>query len=161
MSTTDVSGEASAAAPKVGGVDFKFEVTALPVQDVVRARDFYVGLGWRLDADFDLGDGVRLVQVTPPNSPASIQMASGPMGLTTGPLKGMILAVEDIEAARDELIGHGVDVSEIWHALPGQDPERGRDPEGRSYVSRAQFDDSEGNTWQLQEINERLPGREW
>jgi catechol 2,3-dioxygenase-like lactoylglutathione lyase family enzyme len=161
MSSTDVSGGTAANGAKVSGVDFKLEVAAIPVEDPVRARDFYVGLGWRLDADFDLGDGVRLVQVTPPNSPASIQFASGPRAVTRGPLTGLILAVTDIEAAREELVGHGVEVSEIWHALPGQDPQPGRDPDGASYVSRASFDDSEGNTWQLQEINDRLPGRTW
>jgi catechol 2,3-dioxygenase-like lactoylglutathione lyase family enzyme len=136
----------------------KFEVTTLPVADVDRAKAFYQRLGWRLDIDFKPTPDTRGVQFTPPGSPASIQFGQGTTSMA-GPLQGLLLVVEDIEAARDDLIARGVEVSEIWHSVPGQGPVPGLDPERRSYASRASFSDPDGNQWQLQEITERLPGR--
>jgi catechol 2,3-dioxygenase-like lactoylglutathione lyase family enzyme len=157
MSSTQVSSE-PAGASELSTVPLRLEVTRLPVADVDRAKAFYQRLGWRLDIDFKPTPDTRGVQFTPPGSPASIQFGEGQSKMT-GPVDGMILVVDDIEAARDELIGRGADVSEIWHQVPGQDRQPGVDPEGRSYVSRATFADPDGNTWQLQQITERLPGR--
>ncbi len=142
---------------EVGTMPFRFEVTTLPVADVDRAKDFYLKLGWRLDIDFNPLPGVRGVQFTPPGSPASIQFGSGGPKYE-GQLQKLYLVVDDIEAARDELIGRGVDVGEIWH-LDGNGPVLGLDPERMSYASRASFADPDGNTWMLQEITDRLPGR--
>jgi catechol 2,3-dioxygenase-like lactoylglutathione lyase family enzyme len=150
----DIATDASA----VAAVPMKFEVTTLPVADVDRAKAFYQGLGWRLDIDFKPTPDTRGVQFTPPGSPASIQFGEG-RAINTEPLQGLLLIVEDIEAAREDLISRGVDVSEIWHNVPGEGVAPGIDPERRSYFSRASFADPDGNTWQLQEITERLPGR--
>src|SRR4051812_44597667 len=136
----------------------QFEVTALPVADVDRAKAFYQRLGWRLDIDFKPTPDSRAVQFPPPGSPASIQFGEGSTTMTQ-PHDGMILVVDDIEAARDELVGRGAEVSEIWHVVPGKGKEPGVDPERRSYASRASFADPDGNQWQLQEVTERLPGR--
>ena len=136
-------------------VPMKFEVTPVPVTDFDRAKAFYQRLGWRLDIDLQFTEQVRAVQFTPPGSPASIQF--GRAG--AGPLQRLLLVVEDIEAARAELVERGIDVSEISHGAPGQPPEPGRDPEGRSYVSQASFSDPDGNQWVLQEVTERIPGR--
>ena len=143
-------------------VPLRFEVTVLAVTDVDRAKAFYEGLGWRLDADFPVDEGFRVVQLTPPGSPASIQFGIGLTTQAPGSSQALYLIVEDIEAARKELISHGAEVSEVWHGrglgpdghLPGPDPERG------SYRTFASFADPDGNTWLLQEITERLPGRE-
>jgi catechol 2,3-dioxygenase-like lactoylglutathione lyase family enzyme len=136
-------------------VPMRFEVTPIPVTDVDRAKDFYQRLGWRLDIDLQFTENLRAVQFTPPGSPASIQF--GPAGPT--PLQRLLLVVDDIEAARAEMVQRGIDVGEIWHAAPGQPPEPGRDPEGRSYSSQAVFTDPDGNQWVLQEVTERIPGR--
>ena len=159
MSITKTDPNTETDATATTGYSMAFEVTTLPVADVDRAKAFYESLGWRLDIDFKPSPDSRGVQFTPPGSPASIQFGEGPRALDSGPLQGMILLVDDIDAARDELIGRGAEVSEIWHQLPGQDPEPGLDPERRSYLSRASFADPDGNTWQLQEVTERLPGR--
>jgi catechol 2,3-dioxygenase-like lactoylglutathione lyase family enzyme len=145
------NGSASAVA------DAKFEVTTLPVADVDRAKAFYQSLGWRLDIDFEPAPGVRGVQFTPPGSPASIQF--GTSSTMKEPHQGLLLIVDDIVAARDDLIGRGVDVGEIWHLEIGKGPVPGLDPERNTYASRAFFSDPDGNQWQLQEITERLPGR--
>jgi catechol 2,3-dioxygenase-like lactoylglutathione lyase family enzyme len=157
MSSTQVSGEPTGAS-ELSTVPLRFEVTRLPVADVDRAKAFYQRLGWRLDIDFKPTPDTRGVQFTPPGSPASIQFGQGQSNMTE-PVDGMILVVDDIEAARDELISRGADVGEIWHQAPGQDRQPGVDPEGRSYLSRASFADPDGNTWQLQQITDRLPGR--
>jgi catechol 2,3-dioxygenase-like lactoylglutathione lyase family enzyme len=133
----------------------RFESTPIPVSDFDRAKAFYQRLGWRLDIDLRINEQIRAVQFTPPGSPASIQF--GPAG--AGPLQRLLLVVDDIEAARAELVGRGIDVGEIFHAAPGQPPQPGRDPEGRSYVSQASFSDPDGNVWFLQEVTERIPGR--
>jgi len=146
--------------PNVQTVDLKLEVVVIPVSDVDRAKRFYDGLGWRLDADFAVGDTFRVVQFTPPGSPSSIHFGTGLTSAAPGSASGLYLVVSDIEAARAELIDHGADVSEIIHrAGPGQPPLSGRDPERRSYRSYASFSDPDGNGWLLQEVTERLPGR--
>jgi catechol 2,3-dioxygenase-like lactoylglutathione lyase family enzyme len=139
-----------------GHVDTKLEVITIPVSDIERAKQFYEKLGWRLDADFK-GDGWRAVQLTPPGSPCSIHL--GDAG-TPGSAQGLFLVVDDIDAARGDLIGKGADVSEPFHfagirgpRLAGPDPERG------SYRSYAEFRDPDGNGWLLQEITTRFPGR--
>src|SRR3954471_6460788 len=114
-------------------VPMKFEVTPIPVSDFDRAKAFYQRLGWRLDIDLQFTEQVRSVQFTPPGSPASIQF--GPAGADR--LQHLLLIVDDIEAARGELVDRGIEVSEIFHALPGEAPQPGRDPDGRSYVSHA------------------------
>jgi catechol 2,3-dioxygenase-like lactoylglutathione lyase family enzyme len=159
MSDTQLSSDTAAGASAATGVAMRFEVTMLPVADVDRAKAFYQGLGWRLDIDFMPDPHTRVVQFTPPGSPASIHFGQGTTTMEPGSLEGMILVVEDIETARDELISRGADVSEIWHPDPEQGRAPGLDPERRSYASRATFADPDGNVWQLQEITERLPGR--
>jgi catechol 2,3-dioxygenase-like lactoylglutathione lyase family enzyme len=161
MSDTPLSTDAASETPAVAGVPMRFEVTVLAVADVDRAKAFYQRLGWRLDADFPIDENYRVVQFTPSGSPASIQFGTGLTTMTPGSVKDMYLIVDDIEAARDELISHGADVSEVWHGrglgteghLPGPDPER------RSYGSFASFSDPDGNSWLLQELTDRLPGR--
>lgn len=139
-------------------VPLAFEVTRLYVTDVDRAKSFYVGLGWRMDIDFTPAPGMRAVQITPPGSAASIQFGSGGAAMA-GPLQGMILVTDDIDAARADLNKRGADVSEVWHLEPGKGQVAGHDPNGTSYASRATFKDPDGNEWTLQEITERLPGR--
>ena len=134
----------------------KLEVVTLPVSDVDRAKGFYQGLGWRLDIDLVVSDEVRTVQFTPPHSQCSIQFGKGGTAAEPGSAAGLILVVTDIDAARDDLIGRGVDVSEVEERRPP-----GLDSPGRSYFARASFSDPDGNGWQLQEITTRLPGREW
>jgi catechol 2,3-dioxygenase-like lactoylglutathione lyase family enzyme len=158
MSITQLSNE-TAKASGVPAVTTKFEVTTLPVADVDRAKAFYQRLGWRLDIDFKPTPDTRGVQFTPPGSQASIQFGEGTTTMEPGSLQGLLLIVEDIEAAREDLIGRGVEVGEIWHIDPGKGRVPGLDPQRRSYFSRATFADPDGNTWVLQEITERLPGR--
>jgi catechol 2,3-dioxygenase-like lactoylglutathione lyase family enzyme len=143
----------------MSNTDVKFEVTTLPVADVDRAKAFYLGLGWRLDIDFMPDEHSRVVQFTPPGSQASIQFGSGRSTMAPGSLQGLMLVVEDIEATRADLLGRGVEVGEIWHLEVGTGRVPGLDPERRSYASRADFADPDGNSWILQEITQRLPGR--
>ena len=145
--------------PGDGTISTRFEVTTLPVTDVDRARAFYTRLGWRLDIDFEPAPDTRAVQFTPLGSQASIQFGSGPTAMKNGPLQGLLLIVDDIEAAREDLIGRGVEVSEIWHSEPGKGAVPGLDPKRQSYSSRATFADPDGNTWVLQEVTDRIPGR--
>jgi catechol 2,3-dioxygenase-like lactoylglutathione lyase family enzyme len=142
-------------------VDLKLEVLAIPVADVERAKRFYgETLGWRLDGDFVAGDEFRGLQYTPPGSACSIHFGKGITPAAPGSAKGLFLAVSDIVAARAELVDRGVNVSEVFHrAGPGKPPISGPNPERRSYSSFATFDDPDGNTWVLQEITTRLPGR--
>jgi catechol 2,3-dioxygenase-like lactoylglutathione lyase family enzyme len=147
-------------------VDMKLEVVVLPVADVDRARDFYAGLGWRQDAEFDDGQGFRVVQVTPPGSACSVIFGAGVTTATPGTAQDMMLVVTDIEAARTELIDHGVEVSDVFHDAGGvfhhagaQARVPGPDPERRSYNSFASFSDPDGNGWIVQELTTRLPGR--
>jgi catechol 2,3-dioxygenase-like lactoylglutathione lyase family enzyme len=141
-------------------LDMKLEVVAIPVSDVQRARHFYENLGWRLDADFAVGDTFRVVQFTPPGSPSSIHFGTGVTPAAPGSAQGLFLVVSDIEATRADLAARGAAVSEVFHrAGPGKPAVSGRDPEGRSYVSYATFSDPDGNGWLLQEVTDRLPGR--
>jgi catechol 2,3-dioxygenase-like lactoylglutathione lyase family enzyme len=141
-------------------VDFKLEAVVIPVSDVDRSKLFYSKLGWRLDADFAVGDSFRVVQFTPPGSPASVHFGKGLTSAAPGSAQNIYLIVSDIEAARAELIARGANVTEVFHrAGPGQPPLSGRDPSGRSYVSFASLSDPDGNSWLLQEITARLPGR--
>ena len=155
MSSTPMTIPSPPEGQDLATVPMRFEVTPIPVTDFDRAKAFYQRLGWRLDIDFRFSEQVRAVQFTPPGSPASIQFA--PAG--AGPLQRLLLVVEDIEAARAELVERGIEVGEIWHAAPGQPPEPGRDPQRRSYVSQAAFSDPDGNQWIVQEVTERIPGR--
>jgi catechol 2,3-dioxygenase-like lactoylglutathione lyase family enzyme len=142
--------------PKAG--EFRLEVITLPVSDVDRARSFYEGLGWRLDIDFEPAPGVRVVQLTPTGSGCSIAFGANFVKAEPGSVDRLEVAVHDIEAARDELVGRGVEVGEIYHMGEGG-PEPGPDPNRTSYNSYAEFKDPDGNGWVLQEIRERLPGR--
>jgi catechol 2,3-dioxygenase-like lactoylglutathione lyase family enzyme len=145
-------------------VDMKFEVAVLPVADPDRSKAFYQGLGWRLDIDLPIDEQHRVIQFTPPNSPASIQFGTGTTPMTPGSVRDLYLIVDDIEAARNELIRHGAEVSDVWHG-PGLDNvekrEPGRDPDHATYRSFAKFADPDGNSWLMQEITDRLPGRVW
>lgn len=140
-------------------IDMKLEVVVLPVADVDRAKRFYGDLGWRLDADFVVGDAFRAVQFTPPGSPCSIHFGKGITAAEPGSVGGLFLVVSDIEAARAELIDRGAKVSETFHKGVGEPTQSGRDPAGRTYASYATFKDPDGNTWLLQEVTVRLPGR--
>jgi catechol 2,3-dioxygenase-like lactoylglutathione lyase family enzyme len=159
MTTTDTYTPELTPQPGNGTIPTRFEVTTLPVADVDRAKAFYRGLGWRQDIDFMLAPDTRGVQFTPPGSQASIQFGSGPRAASSGPLTGLLLIVEDIEAAREDLVSRGVDVGEIFHTVPGQGVVPGVDPQHGSYASRAVFSDPDGNEWQLQEVGQRIPGR--
>ena len=155
--------------PEKAQVDMKLEVVVLGVSDVDRAKAFYENLGWRLDADFasDGGD-FRAVQMTPHNSGASIIFGKGVASAKPGSAGNLLLAVDDLDAARADLVARGVEVSEVFHYAGGplnnsvENPRvGGRDPEGRSYFSFASFEAPDGNGWLLQEVTTRLPGRVW
>jgi catechol 2,3-dioxygenase-like lactoylglutathione lyase family enzyme len=148
--------------------DMKLEAVVLGVSDVDRAKAFYQSLGWRLDIDFTVGDDFRGVQMTPHNSGASIIFGKGSTSAKPGSAGNLVLVVDDIDAARADIVARGVDVSEVFHYAGGPFNETGkgprvggRDPEGRSYFSFASFADPDGNGWLLQEVTTRLPGREW
>ena len=160
MTSTDQSNEQAGQTQSDLGVDMKLEVVTLPVSDVDRAKSFYQGLGWRLDADFVFGDDIRGVQFTPPHSACSISFGKGLTTAEPGSVQRLELVVADIESAREDLIRRGVEVSDVFHRdgarlLPGPDPEH------RSYLTYASFSDPDGNGWLLQEVRTRLPGREW
>ncbi len=151
--------------PGPPAMDTKLEVVVIPVSDVDRSMRFYTGLGWRLDADFSIGNDWRGVQLTPPGSACSVIFGKGVTNAAPGSAQGLFLVVDDIEAARGELVRRGVDVSDVFHfegpirvtGKEGRVP--GRDPEHQSYRSWASFSDPDGNGWLLQEITTRLPGR--
>ena len=160
MSDTQVRNETAIETPRARTVDMKLEVVVIPVSDVDRAKHFYGNLGWRLDADFVVGDAFRAVQFTPPGSPSSIHFGKGVTSAAPGTTQGLYLVVSDIVAARAELVARGVDVSDVFHrAGPGNPPLSGPDPQRRSYFSYATFNDPDGNSWLLQEVTERFPGR--
>jgi catechol 2,3-dioxygenase-like lactoylglutathione lyase family enzyme len=147
-------------------VDMKLEVVVLPVSDVDRAKAFYEGLGWRLDADFPGEGGFRVVQLTPPGSTCSIIFGSGLTSAAPGSADGPQLVVSDIEAARAELVGRGVEVSAVFHDAGGVFHHAGNAartpgpaPDHKSYGSFASFNDPDGNSWFIQEVTTRLPGR--
>jgi catechol 2,3-dioxygenase-like lactoylglutathione lyase family enzyme len=160
MSNTPMHSATATETPSAPTVDVRLEVVVIPVADVDRAKRFYGDLGWRLDADFVIGNEFRVVQFTPPGSPCSIHFGTGVTSAVPGSARGLYLIVSDIEAARAELVDRGVDVSEVFHrAGPGKPPLSGPDPQRRSYVSFASFSDPDGNGWLLQEVTVRLPGR--
>jgi catechol 2,3-dioxygenase-like lactoylglutathione lyase family enzyme len=141
-------------------VDLKLEVVVLPVSDVDRSKRFYENLGWRVDGDFTNGDAFHAVQMTPPGSPCSIHFGKGITTATPGSVKNLYLVVSDIEAARRELISRGANVSEPFHFTSiGGAPVPGLDPERHTYMTYASFSDPDGNSFLLQEITTRFPGR--
>jgi len=149
----------------------KFEIVVIPVSDVNRAKEFYARLGWRLDADYDNGTDFRVIQFTPPGSGCSIIFGKNVTAATPGSAQGLYLIVSDIEAARAELVGHGVDASKVFHdasgVYTGKDQPylfgtlrvAGLDPAHRSYRSFVSFSDPDGNGWLVQEVTTRAPGR--
>ncbi len=148
-------------------MNMKLEVVIVPVSDVDRAKAFYEKVGFRLDIDHVANENFRAIQFTPPRSEASIIFGKGVTSARSGSAD-LVLAVDDIDATRDDLIARGVNVSEVFHYAGGpfnnamENPRvAGRDPQGRSYFSFASFEDPAGNRWLLQEIRTRLPGREW
>jgi catechol 2,3-dioxygenase-like lactoylglutathione lyase family enzyme len=169
MSTVQ-SQESAIQTAKSRTADTKLEVIVIPVSDVDRAKDFYAKLGWRLDADF-AGEGWRVIQFTPPGSPASVIFGKNVTAAAPGSAKGFYLIVSDIEAARKDLIDRGIKVSEVFHAegdvhvgrdepyLFGSVRKNGLDPARGSYRSYASFNDPDGNGWLFQEVTTRLPGR--
>jgi catechol 2,3-dioxygenase-like lactoylglutathione lyase family enzyme len=147
-------------------LDFKIEVVMLGVSDVDRAKQFYEKLGWRLDADFAAPEGdFRVIQFTPPGSACSIAFGTGVTTTPPGAIRGLELVVTDIEAARAEIAGRGIEIGAVYHdaklihrastasRVPGPDPAR------RSYLSYADFNDPDGNQWIVQEVTKRAPGR--
>jgi catechol 2,3-dioxygenase-like lactoylglutathione lyase family enzyme len=171
MSTTQVRSENAAGKAVAAKVDMKLEIVVIPVSDVDRAKEFYERLGWRLDADFDNGKDFRVIQFTPPGSGCSVIFGKSVTAAAPGSAQGLYLIVSDIEAARKELLGRGIEISEVFHDAGGvyagtDEPylfgklrARGPDPEHRSYRSFASFHDPDGNGWLFQEITTRLPGR--
>jgi catechol 2,3-dioxygenase-like lactoylglutathione lyase family enzyme len=164
---TEVQSNDATSAAKV---DMKFEIVVIPVSDVDRAKEFYGRLGWRLDADFDNGKDFRVIQFTPPGSGCSVIFGKNVTGAAPGSAQGLYLIVSDVAAAREELLGLGVNVSEVFHNegvyagsdepyLFGRARVSGPDPEHRSYRSFASFKDPDGNGWLFQELTTRLPGR--
>jgi predicted enzyme related to lactoylglutathione lyase len=168
MNATEVGSSDAGGSARAGSVELKLEVVVIPVTDVERAKDFYERLGWRLDADFPFDNGFRVVQFTPPGSGCSVQFGTNMTSATPGSARGLYLVVSDIEAARSELVGRGVEVSEVFHAgTPGAqfqpDGTSGRvsgpAADHDSYGSFATFSDPDGNGWLVQEVRTRLPGR--
>jgi catechol 2,3-dioxygenase-like lactoylglutathione lyase family enzyme len=153
--STSIRNKAATTDARVGKTDMKLEVVTIPVSNVDRATKFYLGLGWRNDVT-PPGSGV--VQVTPPGSGCSVQFGTNRTSAAPGSAQNMFLIVSDILAARDELVGRGVEVGEIFH-VGGSGLASGPDPKHRSYFSLATFSDPDGNSWLLQEITTRLPGR--
>ena len=171
MSSTSAGSETQIEIPSARTVDMRLEIVVIPVSDVDRAKRFYGGLGWRLDADFAAGDDFRVIQFTPPGSGCSVIFGKNVSAGAPGSATGLYLIVSDIEAARAELLGRGVEISEAFHDagavhagadepyLFGRLRVSGPDPEHRSYRSFASFSDPDGNGGLLQEITGRLPGR--
>jgi catechol 2,3-dioxygenase-like lactoylglutathione lyase family enzyme len=167
MSSVRASKKTATEQPSNAVLDLKLEVVVIPVADPDRAKDFYVGLGWRLDADFSFENGVRIIQLTPPGSALSIQFGAKLTTAAPGSAQNLYLIVSDIQAAHDELAAHGVKISEVFHSgSPGAQFQAdgagriaGPDPDHKSYSSFATFNDPDGNRWLLQEVTTRLPGR--
>jgi catechol 2,3-dioxygenase-like lactoylglutathione lyase family enzyme len=160
MSNASVSTDTSADTPKAGTIDMKLESVPIPVADLDRSKRFYEGLGWRLDADLEFGDEIRVIQFTPTHSECSVSFGRGLIKAEPGSVQRLELVVSDIVAAREDLIDRGVEVGELFHRdesgiVPGPHPRRA------SYQTYAQFSDPDGNGWLLQEVTERLPGRVW
>src|SRR5882757_337958 len=168
MGTAEVRSNDASAVANVKNIDVNLEVVVIPVSDVDRAKEFYGSLGWRLDADFPFDNGFRVVQFTPPGSGCSVQFGLNITSAAPGSAQGLYLVVADIGAAREELAGRGVEVSDVFHPeTPGAqfqpDGTSGRvsapAPDHASYSSFATFSDPDGNGWLLQEVTTRLPGR--
>ena len=168
MTMVDTQNRETAGTDGAAVVDLKLEVVVIPVADVDRSKAFYAGLGWRLDADFSFDNGFRVVQFTPPGSLCSVQFGSKITSATPGSARGLYLIVSDIEAGCDDLGNRGATVSGVFHAgTPGAqfDPDGagvrvdGPDPDHKSYSSFVTFEDPDGNSWLLQEVTDRLPGR--
>ena len=167
MGTDEVRSNDATASVSVASVAMKLEVVVIPVSDVDRAKEFYSSLGWRLDADRVAGNEFRLVQFTPPGSGSSIQFGVNLTPAAPGSAQGLLLIVSDIEAARQQLVAHGADASEVFHCangtgcrFPGVDVRvSGRHPDHLSYGSFVSFQDPDGNGWLLQEVTKRLAGR--
>jgi catechol 2,3-dioxygenase-like lactoylglutathione lyase family enzyme len=166
MGSTEVGSHAATDGRESASTEMKLEVVVLPVSDVGRAKRFYGSLGWRLDADYAAGEVFRVVQLTPPGSQCAVIFGAGITSAPPGSAESLILVVEDIDAARAEMIASGVEVSEVFHDAGGvfhhagtTGRVTGHDPEQRSYGSFASFSDPDGNGWLLQEIQTRLPGR--
>ncbi len=164
--STEASSGGEAGTPPVNAGEVKLEVVVLPVSDVDRAKGFYEGLGWRLDADLTVEDGYRVVQLTPPGSACSIIFGEGVTSAAPGSVEGLQLTVRDIDAARTDLIAHGAEVGEVFHDTTGIFHHAGTEgrvsgpaPDHADYGSLAAFSDPDGNGWLLQEIRTRLPGR--
>jgi catechol 2,3-dioxygenase-like lactoylglutathione lyase family enzyme len=168
--TIEISSNDPTTAASAARVDMKFELVVIPVSDVDRAKEFYAKLGWRLDAEFASGDDYRVIQFTPPGSGGSVIVGKNVTAAAPGSAQGLYLIVSDIEAARRELLGRGVEVSEVFHggsAYAGPDEPyifgrlrvNGPDPQHGSYRSFASFRDPDGNGWLFQEVTTRLPGR--
>jgi len=143
-------------------VEMNLENCVVPVSDVDRSKQFYERLGWRLDDDVAPLEGLRIVQFTPPRSGASVTFGTGLTAAAPGSAQ-VVLVVSDIEAAHGELIGRGIDASDVWHGppFPVEARQPGVDPERASYGSFCSFNDPDGNLWLVQEVTTRLPGREW
>jgi len=172
MSANEVRSNDATSDASVARVDMKFEVVVIPVSNVDRAKEFYGGkLGWRLDADYDDGKDFRVIQFTPPGSGCSIIFGRNVTAATPGSAQGLYLIVSDVEAARNQLLARGIEISEVFHDAGGvyagtDEPYlfgrlrvSGPDPEHRSYRSFASFHDPDGNGWLFQELTTRLPGR--
>jgi catechol 2,3-dioxygenase-like lactoylglutathione lyase family enzyme len=171
MSNTQARSETATGTARARRVDMKLEIVVIPVSDIDRAKRFYGGLDWRLDADFAAGDDFRVIQFTPPGSGCSVIFGKNVTAAAPGSARGLYLIVSDMKAARDELVGRGVEISEVFHDagdvhagtdepyLFGRLRVSGPDPEHRSYRSYASFNDPDGNGWLLQEVTVRLPGR--
>src|SRR5260221_3711499 len=171
MSTTQVFTKDATRDTSVARVDTKLEIVVIPVSDIDRAKEFYRRLGWRLDADYDNGADFRVIQFTPPGSGCSVIFGKNVTAAAPGSAQGLYLIVSDLEAARGELVAHGVDATEVFHDaggvyagtdqpyLFGRLRVNGLDPEHRSYRSFVSFSDPDGNGWLLQEVTTRLPGR--
>jgi catechol 2,3-dioxygenase-like lactoylglutathione lyase family enzyme len=157
MASTDVSAEGRTGPVTPAQNDLKLEAVTLPVSDVDRSKRFYEGLGWRLDADLSRGESFRVVQFTPPHSECSIHFGVGLTKAAPGSADRLLLAVADINAAREELVGRGVEVTDVEDTRPGG----AESDEGRTYFVYASFKDPDGNGWLLQEITTRFPGRVW
>jgi catechol 2,3-dioxygenase-like lactoylglutathione lyase family enzyme len=164
MSTPD----ARSSDANVANVDMKLEVVVIPVSDVDRAKEFYGSLGWRLDADFPFDNGFRVVQFTPPGSGCSVQFGTNMTSAAPGSAQGNYLIVSDAATAREDLIGHGVEASEVFYPeVPGAQFQtednsgrvNGAAPDHASYSSFVTFSDPDGNGWLIQEVTTRLPGR--
>ena len=171
MSVTEVPSKDATREASVARVDTKLEIVVIPVSDIDRAKEFYGKLGWRLDADYGTGADYRVIQFTPPGSGCSVIFGKNVTAAAPGSAQGLYLIVSDIEAARKELLGRGVAISEAFHDAGGvyAGPDQpylfgrlrvsGADPEHRSYRTFASFSDPDGNGWLVQEVTNRLAGR--